>query len=162
MFFDISQIIKNYQRSCSTCKLPVVSNNKFSNQNWIKNPEVILIWSRFQHYKLMKSQIINYKKQSSFIYITYIIVCLIFAPRKENRMSYINIPKISIIYLRIFISFVLFPHNSQILLSKKKQMQITFAKSSNDQTTQSSQCRKQKFWLVKNFIKFCPNFSLWM
>ena len=48
-------------------------------------------------------------------------------------------------YLRIFISFVLFPHNSQILLSKKKQMQITFAKSSNDQTTQSSQCRKQKF-----------------
>ena len=60
-------------------------------------------------------------------------------------MSYINIPKISIMYLRIFISFVLFPHNSQILLSKKKQMQITFAKSSNDQTTQSSQCRKQKF-----------------
>ena len=34
---------------------------------------------------------------------------------KENNISYTNIPKIRI-YLNIFISFFIFPHNSQILL----------------------------------------------
>ena len=40
----------------------------------------------------------------------------IIEPRKEKKISYISIPKKSI-YLFMHIYFVLFPHNSQILLS---------------------------------------------
>ena len=67
----------------------------------------ILILSRFQNHKLMKPQIINYKKQSYVIFL-----------HQEKKTKYLNIsiPKISIYLFLLFISFVLFPHNLQILL----------------------------------------------
>ena len=64
---------------------------------------------RFQCYKLMKSQVINYKKQSCFIFIIRIIAWQTFEPKKERKISYIGIPKISI-YL--FKHFYLFHFNS--------------------------------------------------
>ena len=54
------------ERVASTLKHAVVNNNKFKNQNEVANRQII--YSRFQHYKLMKSQIINYKKQSFHLY----------------------------------------------------------------------------------------------
>ena len=64
MFFGICQTKNNHQRKNSILKHAVVNNNKFSSQNGIKNGQVIK--SRFQKYKLMKSQIINHKKTKFF------------------------------------------------------------------------------------------------
>ena len=40
----------------------------------------------------------------------------IFTPRKKKKKSYISIPKIRIYLFEQFYFFVLFPHNSQVLL----------------------------------------------
>ena len=71
---------------------------------------------------------------------------------KENKISYTNIPKISI-YVNIFISFVLFPHNSQFCFPKNTNAGNICRSHVMFYTTQPSQCCKQKFWLVDDFIK---------
>ena len=105
--FGICQIKRNYQRKRSTLKHAVVNNNKFLSQNGINR----------HHYKLMKSQVISHEKQSCFICITWHYWMANFHTKKK-KAKYLSqaFPKHVVIYLSIFISFVIFPHNSQILL----------------------------------------------
>ena len=76
----------------------------------------------------MKSQIINYKTQFFFVWITCIISYHISVPRK--KISYISIPKISIYLLtHYFFHFISTQFADFAFL--KIQMQTTFAKLFN-------------------------------
>ena len=82
VFLAFPESKKKLSKKQQYFKTALVNNNK---ESIIESRIIILIWSWFQLYKFMKSQIINYKKQSYFFCITCIIECHIFAPRKENR-----------------------------------------------------------------------------
>ena len=87
--------------------ITIKNNNRVNNnkESIIESRIIISIKSWFQLHKFMTSQIINYKNQSYFVCITCIIECHIFAPRKENRISYISIPKTSIYLFKRFYFF---------------------------------------------------------
>ena len=105
--FGICQIKRNYQRKRSTLKHAVVNNNKFLSQNEINR----------HHYKLMKSQVISHGKTKLF-HLYYMTLLNGKFSHQEKKAKYLSqaFPKHVVIYLSIFISFVIFPHNSQILL----------------------------------------------
>ena len=102
--FSICQIKRNYQRKRSTLKHAVVNNNKFLSQNGINR----------HHYKLMKSQVMKNKVVSS---VLHELLNGKFS-HQEKKAKYLSqaFPRHVVIYLSIVISFVIFPHNSQILL----------------------------------------------
>ena len=80
---------------------------------------------------LQAHEITNHKlqKQGYFVCITYIISCYIFAPRKENKISYINIPKISIYLFTHFYFLCFISTQFADFAFLKIQMQIKFAKT---------------------------------
>ena len=74
----------------------------------------------------MKSKTINYEIPS---YFTCIITYHIFAARKENKIPYISISKITIYLFRHFYFFCFISKEFADFAFLKMQMQITFAKS---------------------------------
>ena len=105
-----------------------INNNKLSNQNGIRNRQVIQ--SRFQYYKLINPQIINYKKTKLFhpYYMHYCMTNFCIKNRKQSILHKHSQNK----YL--FKHFYLFHFNYTqftYFASLKIQMQITFAKPFN-------------------------------
>ena len=73
----------------------------------------------------MKSQIINHEKQRYFVCFTCIIASHIFVPRKENGMSYISVPKMSIYLFTHFYFFCFISTQFADYAFLKMQMQVT-------------------------------------
>ena len=124
------QMIQSFQSRSGRSVPPWFHDSEFSKMHWGNLSQIAL----------------------SKMWLLVLIACHIFAPRKENKIFYISIPKLAFIYLRIFFFLFISTQFSDFAFLKIR-MQITFAKWFNVLNNRIWSMLQKKI-LVNNFIKF--------